>query len=87
MQDPQSPTSGLYIWRVEDIVGVRKIVCSEVGLIWAHQKIGKSPSVLKDFYQIIVLPIPTFVVGQWSSFLTVMELSLVAMCKDNYTAD
>ena len=65
---------------------MRKIVCSEVELIWAHQNIGKSPKVLKDFYQMIVLPIHTFVAGQWSSFLTAMELSLVAMCKDNHTA-
>ena len=66
-------------------MGMRKIVYTEVRLIWAHQNIGKSPSALKDFYQMIVLPIHTFVDGQWSLFLTVMELSSLAMCK--YTTD
>ena len=66
-------------------MGMRKIVYSEVGLTWAHQNIGKSPLVLKDFYQMIVLRIPTFVAGQWSSFLTVMEPSSPAMCKDSYS--
>ena len=65
-------------------MGMRKTVCSEATLIWAHQNTGKSPSVLKDFYQMIVLPIHTFVAGRWSLSLTAMELSFLAMCKDKH---
>ena len=82
-QDLQNPTNGSYIWKVEDFVSMRITVWSEVVLSWAHQHFGKNPLVLKDFYQIIVMRIHTFVAGQWFTFFTVMELSILAMCKDS----
>ena len=57
-------------------------VCAEVTAIWDHQNAGGGLPLLKDFCQIIVLKIHTFVVGQWSLFPTVMEHFSPGMCKE-----